>query len=287
MSTLQPITTGTERRRSKPSPGSAFTPTILTAWRCAKSTSHHATSSISRRSIRKTALEAAPACGLEPIASSSGGRKSGATTVSLLSKRTPSAPSSSATWMPALLPPANPRFSGRLRMRNRGKARRSASTVSGGDPLSTTITEAPPRSAASRLRRHSAVSAARFQLSTMIRTPAGFIDTTLAHRKRRHGDPQRAAREGRSARHPRLRRGGSPIGGAPLHRRGRLTRPRHRGKRPRPPCGLGAPGATRCAAWLVRSTAPAGAKYCLQRHQHPWSLPRLYHSPSRPWCTSR
>jgi hypothetical protein len=53
-----------------------------------------------------TALATAALVGLEFIASMSGGRKSGATRVSLLRRRTACAPAASAARMPALFPPA-------------------------------------------------------------------------------------------------------------------------------------------------------------------------------------
>src|SRR3989442_13439367 len=54
--------------------------------------------------------------------------------------------------------------------RSSGKRRRIVSTEPSREPLSTTRTEAPPRSASRRLSRHATVSAARFQLRTTMVT---------------------------------------------------------------------------------------------------------------------
>src|SRR2546426_2177423 len=72
--------------------------------------------------------------------------------------------------MRALLPPASPRFSGSAISCSSGKRRRIVSIELSREPLSTTRTEAPPRSASRRLSRHATVSAARFQLRTTMVT---------------------------------------------------------------------------------------------------------------------
>jgi hypothetical protein len=86
----------------------------------------------------------------------------------LFNSSTPSAPASSAAVMPALLPPAKPRFSGRARTATLGNSARTRSIVPSREPLSTIMTRAPPSWAAARLVRHASVSSTPFHASTTI-----------------------------------------------------------------------------------------------------------------------
>jgi hypothetical protein len=83
-----------------------LTPFRRTALREPKFTCAKAMFSISGRSSRCTAAHTAAASGESSSARISVARKSGDTVVSLLSTRIRSAPSSSASRRPALLPPA-------------------------------------------------------------------------------------------------------------------------------------------------------------------------------------